>query len=128
MKQTLNRFAAALSFVIGAMAIFAGGQVLAGKLPNYYVIDWLPVYNVALGVLSMFLTAVLLWKRSPYALTAAVVTFSAHVLVMLILQLSYRDVVAPDSLRAMTIRISVWLIILAMLFIGSKTKNTGSVV
>lgn len=128
MKQTLNRFAAALSFVIGAMAIFAGGQVLAGKLPDYYVIDWLPVYNVALGVLSMFLTAVLLWKRSPYALPAAVVTFGAHVLVMFILQLGYHDVVAPDSLRAMTIRISVWLIILAMLFIGSKTKNTGSVV
>lgn len=129
MKQTLSRSAAVLSFVIGTMAIFAGGQVLAGKPPGYYVIDWLPVYNFGLGIVSVFLTAVLLWRRSPYALLAAMITFGAHVLVMLILQLGYRDVVAPDSLRAMTIRISVWLIILALLFVGAraKTNNPGSV-
>jgi hypothetical protein len=126
MKQNTYRIAAFLSLVIGAMAVFAGGQVLAGKVPDYYVIDWLPIYNFTLGILSVFVTAVLLWKRSPYALPAAVATFSAHVLVMLILQLGYNDVVAQDSLMAMTIRISAWLIILALLFIGSRQKNAAS--
>lgn len=126
MKQNMYRIAAFLSLVIGAMAIFAGGQVLIGKVPDYYVIDWLPIYNFALGVLSVFVTAILLWKRSPYALPAAVATFSVHVLVMLILQLGYSDVVAQDSIMAMTIRISAWLIILALLFIGSRQHNAAS--
>jgi len=26
-------------------AVFAGGRVLLGILPDYYIIDWLPVYN-----------------------------------------------------------------------------------
>jgi hypothetical protein len=36
----LNKVASALALVIGAMAIFAGGQVLSGTLPDYYVINW----------------------------------------------------------------------------------------
>lgn len=126
MKQNMYRTAAFLSLVIGAMAIFAGGQVLIGKVPDYYVIDWLPIYNFTLGALSVFVTAILLWKRSPYALPAAIATFSAHVLVMLILQFGYSDVVAQDSIKAMTIRISAWLIILALLFIGSQQRNAAS--
>jgi len=67
MKKYLFRIAAILALIIGAMAIFAGGQVLLGKDPGYYVIDWLPVYNFILGVLSASVVALLIWKRSPYA-------------------------------------------------------------
>ncbi|MDZ7843225.1 MAG: hypothetical protein U5K99_00245 [Anaerolineales bacterium] len=45
MNSLWNRTAAALAFIIGAMAIFAGGQVLLGNMPDYYVLDWLPVFN-----------------------------------------------------------------------------------
>ena len=41
-----------------------GGDELA------QVIDWLPIYNFTLGIVSVFVTAFLLWKRSPYALPA----------------------------------------------------------
>jgi hypothetical protein len=126
MKENLVRIAALLSVVIGLMAIFAGGQVLLGKVPDYYVIDWLPVYNFIIGVLSVFVTAVLIWKRSPYAWPAAVATLSAHVVVMLILQIGYSSVVARDSIMAMTIRISVWLLILALLFYSSRQGQTGT--
>lgn len=49
-----NRIAALLALVIGLMAIFAGGRVLLGILPDYYVIDWLPVYNFIMGAVSAF--------------------------------------------------------------------------
>lgn len=111
----LNKIAAVLAFIIGAMAIFAGGKVLLGILPDYYVISWLPSYNFALGVLSAFLASVVIWKNHPFALPFAMAIFSSHTVVMLILQTAYRHVVAPDSLVAMTVRLATWLAILALL-------------
>ena len=123
MIKNLDRFAAMLALVIGGMAIFAGGRVLLGNPPDYYVIDWLPVYNFLMGVLSVFVTTLLIWKRSPYAMPFAIATFSAHAVVMLILQVGYREVVAIDSIVAMTIRLIAWLIILAMLFFASRRST-----
>jgi len=126
MNRTLTRIAAILAFVIGAMAIVAGGQVLLGKVPDYYVINWLPTYNFTMGVLTDFLTAFLIWNNSKYAMPAAIGTFSAHAIVMLILQAAYREVVAPDSIVAMSVRLAVWLIILALMFFQSR-KNRAAI-
>lgn len=120
MNRILSKIAAVLAFIIGAMAIFAGGQVLLGKDPGYYVIGWLPVYNFTAGLLTVAVTAVLIWRGSRYALPAAVITLAAHVLVMVILQTAYRGVVAVDSIRAMTIRIVVWLVILGLMLVQRR--------
>ena len=124
----LTKVAAVLAFIIGAMAIFAGGQViLLGKVMDYYVIDWLTVYNFIMGLLTFFVTAILIWKNSRYALPAAIVTLVANIMVTVILLTAYKDVVAPDSIVAMTVRIVVWLIILALMFIQkSKTREAGA--
>ena len=53
----------------------------------------------------------------------AIGTLGVHALVMLIIQTAYRGVVASDSLRAMTIRIVVWLIILTLMFVGSRRQR-----
>jgi len=120
MNSIYRKIAAALSFIIGAMAIFAGGQVLLGKIMDYYVIDWLPIYNFSAGLISSFLTAILIWKGSKYAMSAAIGTVAIHGTVMLVLQTAYREVVAPDSIKAMTVRLVVWLIILALLIVQSR--------
>jgi uncharacterized membrane protein len=117
MNTILSKAASVLAFAIGAMAIVAGGKVLLGQDPGYYVIDWVPIYNFSAGVITVLITAILLWKNSKYALPAAIATLSGHSIVMVILQIAYRAVVAPDSLRAMTIRIVVWIAILALLLI-----------
>jgi len=122
MKSKLTKTAAALTFIIGAMAIFAGGQVVLGKAMDYYVIDWLPVYNLLIGLISSFFTAIIMWRGSRLALPVAIATFASHTAVMLILQTAYRDVVAPDSIQAMTIRLVVWLIVLALMIIPVR-KN-----
>jgi hypothetical protein len=120
MKSVLSKIAAVLAFIIGAMAIFAGGQVLLGKIPDYYVIGWLPVYNFAMGVLSALVVAILIWRTSRFALPAAVTTFALHAAVMLIIQTAYAEVVASDSIRAMSVRLVVWLIILVLLLVQKR--------
>ncbi len=120
MTSIFRKIAAALAFIIGAMAIFAGSQVMLGKIMDYYVIDWLPIYNFILGLMSAFITAILIWKGSKVALPAAIGTFASHGIVMLILQTAYRDVVASDSIKAMTVRLVVWLIILTLMIIQDR--------
>ncbi|HRJ42688.1 MAG: hypothetical protein KJZ86_00150 [Caldilineaceae bacterium] len=120
----MGRIAAILALIIGSMAIFAGGQVLLGKIPDYYVIDWLPVYNFTVGVVTVFLTAILIWKNNRWAMPAAIGTFSIHAAVMLILQTVYSQTVAPDSIVAMSVRLVAWLIILALMFFQSR-KNAA---
>lgn len=116
MRIHRTTIAAALALVIGVMAIIAGGQVLfLGRDPGYYVIDWLVVYNFTVGVLSVA-AAAWIWLRGWRARAVAAIVFSAHATVMLTLLAVYRVVVAPDSLVAMTIRLSVWAIIAGMLY------------
>ena len=121
MDRIYQKIAAVLAFIIGAMAIFAGGQVvLLGKVMDYHVIDWLPVYNLTLGLLSAFVTAILIWKNHRFALPAAIATFASHSTIMLILLTIYGDEVAPDSIQAMTVRIAVWIIVLGLMFFQRK--------
>ena len=126
MNTTLHKIAAVLAFIIGAMAIFAGGQVLLGKDPGYFVINWLPLYNYTMGILTVFITALLIWTNSKLAMPAAIGTFSIHAVVMLILQTAYRGGVAVDSIQAMTLRLTVWLVILALMFFQSRKSKAAT--
>lgn len=116
----MNRIASILAFVIGAMAVVAGGKVLLGILPDYYVINWLPVYNYTVGILTVFVTAALLWVNGKLARPVAAATLGIHVLVMLVLLTAYQNVVAIDSIVAMTVRIVVWLVILGLMFLQTR--------
>ena len=120
MSSIYRKIAAAIAFAIGAMSIFAGGQVVLGKIMDYYVIDWLPIYNLIVGIISAFITAILIWKGNKFAMPAAIGTFVSHSAVMLVLQMAYRDVVAPDSIKATTVRMVLWAIILTLMAIQSR--------
>lgn len=120
MKSILRKIAAVLALIIGSMAVFAGVKVLLGIDPGYYVINWVPVYNYTMGILTVFITAILIWRGSKLSGVAAITTFSLHTLVMILLQTVHRDVVAVDSIRAMTIRMIAWSIILVLMFAQSQ--------
>jgi len=120
----LNKIASILAFIIGAMAIFAGGQViLLGKEMNYHVINWLPYYNFTVGLITFLVTALLIWKNNRYAMPAAIATFAAHALVMITLLIGYKGVVAPESIKAMTVRLVVWAVILALMYLDSRAQH-----
>lgn len=125
-QNTLNRIASIMTLVIGLMAVFAGGKVLLGIMPDYYVIDWLPVYNFAMGLVSVLFCSVVIWKNNRLAVPVAVGTFGLHALVMVILQTAYREVVAPDSIVAMTVRLIVWAIILGLLITQRQINNRNA--
>ncbi len=120
MNNKLRKTAAVIAFIIGAMAIFAGGQVvLLGKIMDYYVIDWLPIYNFIVGIISVF-AAIIIWKGSKIVMPVAIAILASHVTVMLVLLTAYRDVVAPDSIMAMTVRIVAWIIITILVSIQAR--------
>jgi hypothetical protein len=123
MNSKLRKTAAVLSFIIGAMAIFAGGQVMLGKIMDYYVIDWLPIYNFVVGIISVF-AAIIIWKGSKIAMPVAIAILASNVTVMLVLLTAYRDVVAPDSIMAMTVRIVAWIIILVLIIIQAHRDKS----
>jgi hypothetical protein len=122
MKNYFNKLAALLAFGIGAMAIYAGVKPLLGNNPGYNVLNWLPLYNYTMGILTIFITAVLIWKNNRFAKPTAIGTFAIHSFVLIILQTAYRGTVAPDSLQAMMIRIIVWALILGLMFPQSRKE------
>lgn len=122
-QRNLHKAAAILALIIGGMAVFAGGKVLLGNDPGYFVIDWLPIYNAGMGLVSVLFTTVLLWTGHKYAVPAAVATFAMHSLVMLILQTMYREAVAAESQQAMTIRLIVWGLILILMWVQSRQRK-----
>ena len=124
MNTTLNKIASILAFIIGAIALVAGGLVLLGQATDYYVINWLLLYNYTVGVLTVFITAILIWANNKLAMTAAIATFGAHVIVMLILLNAYRGIVSAHSIQDMTVRIIAWLIILTLMFFQSRKQST----
>ena len=125
MNSKLTKTAAIISLIIGAMSIIAGGQVVfLGKVMDYYVIDWLPIYNIIVGFISVFFTAIVIWKDSKFAMPAAIATFATHTMVMLVLQTAYRDVVAPDSIKATIVRMVLWVMILVLMSTQSYKRKT----
>jgi hypothetical protein len=111
-----TRIAAVVAWIIGALAVAAGARVVVLSAdPGYHVIDWLVRYNLAVGLVTVLVTAVLIWRGSRYARAGALATLAAHGSVLLILVAGSRDVVAVESLVAMSVRVAAWLLIYALL-------------
>ena len=122
--MTSLKIAAGLAFLIGALSIFAGAMAMRGWNPGYRVLGWLPVYNFGMGILTVLIPAILIWKNHPLAFFAAITFFGIHLFATSLLLLKFRDVVATQSLLAMTFRLVVWLIILALMYFVQKTNLT----
>jgi hypothetical protein len=115
MSAILTRLPSILAFLVGASSIFAGGMVLRGWRPGYSVLSWLPVYNFAVGLLTL-IPAVLLWINHRYALAASIVTLGVHTIILLLLLTVFHGQVATQSIGAMTFRVVIWIIIFAWLW------------
>jgi len=59
-------------------------------------------------------------------MSAAIGTFAIHGTVMLVLQIVYQEVVAADSIKAMTVRLVAWLIILTLMIVQSRKNKKSS--
>lgn len=105
-----QKIAVVLSFLIGALSVFAGSKVLFGiDSKEYFVLTWLVIYNVVFGVISI-IAAFLLWKKKPYSKRLVIFILSMHLLVFIFLKF-FSATVAIESVSAMQFRTIIWIFI-----------------
>ena len=104
--------AAGIAVLFGVATLFAGSRVLLGSDPGYEVFRPLLVYNTAMGV-AYLAAGIAIWRSVNAGRYAAGVIFLLNLLVLVGIVVIYGSGggVAVDSLRAMTLRTVVWLVL-----------------
>lgn len=104
-----------VAVIFGLVTIIAGTRVLVGSDPGYKVFLPLLLYNTTMGVVYIA-AGIITWvnlKRGKYAAAAI---FALNILVLGVIGYLYTEIsnIAGESVRAMTFRTVVWLV----LFLG----------
>ena len=114
--------AVALAGFIGIMSIISGSLVLLGfREVGYTVLNGLVVYNVAVGVLSV-ITAFLIWKHFVLSKKMIFLILIFHISVLANLYF-FSERVAIESIKAMSFRVAIWLIIFILVQLGNSQKT-----
>lgn len=115
--------AAAIAVLFGIATLFAGGRVLLGSDPGYEVFRPLLVYNTAMGVAYLAAGAAL-WRRASTGRNAAGTIFLLNLLVLAGILFVYDNGggVAVDSLRAMSLRTVVWLLLFLAAWWAARSR------
>lgn len=103
---------AAVAVLFGIATLFAGGRVLLGSDPGYVVFRPLLIYNAAMGA-AYLAAGITIWRSINAGRYAAGIIFLLNLLVLAGILVVYHSggAVAVDSLRAMTFRTVVWLVL-----------------
>ncbi len=128
MKDAASRAAALVGFVFSAMSVVAGSRVLAGiDHPDYLVLPWLVIYNIAAGIVGV-VVAPGLWKPRGWAVHFARGLASAHgaVFAVLVARWVAGAAVANTSLMAMLLRTAVWVAIAIVTARALASKARGA--
>ncbi|ODT04411.1 MAG: hypothetical protein ABS52_05075 [Gemmatimonadetes bacterium SCN 70-22] len=112
--DTLQKATAIVAIAFGLATVAAGGRVLAGGDPGYVVYLPLLVFNTVMGV-AYIGAGVAAWRNARRGRSAAGAIALLNFLVLLFIVYQYQrgSAVAVDSVRAMTFRTAVWLVLLA---------------
>lgn len=115
-----------IAVLFGVVTIFAGSGVLTGSDPGYVVFFPLLVYNTVMGFIYIGV-GVVAWRNVHYGRNGAAAVFVLNLLVLVAIWLLYNSggAVAIDSLRAMTLRTIIWLLLFTGLFWLSR-RNPGT--
>lgn len=113
--RIIQRVLALAAALFGLVTIIAGARVLAGFDPGYIVFRPLLIYNTAMGI-AYVVAGIIAWRSHDQGKYAAATIFVLNFLVLAAIGFLYTagSAVAIDSLRAMTFRTVVWLV----LFLG----------
>lgn len=113
-RVLLRRLMSVIAIGFGLLTIFAGGRVLFGGVdPGYVVFGPLLAFNTAMGVVYV-IAGVALWRDRHWSVRAAgtIAALNLATLGTIIVLYASAGGVAVDSLRAMTLRSAVWLVLL----------------
>lgn len=107
--------AAIIALLIGLMSVISGSMVLLNyKIPDYTVLNWLVIYNVIFGGISI-VAAILIWKNNKSARKIILAILISHLLVFLYLYFLNQEV-DLESIKAMGFRVSVWIVIFLLTY------------
>jgi len=101
-----------VAVLFGLLTIFAGTRVLLGSNPGYIVFRPLLIYNTVMGI--MYAAAgIVAWRNIKQGMYMAATIFVLNLIVLTAIFFLYTDgsLIAVDSLRAMTLRTGVWLVL-----------------
>jgi uncharacterized membrane protein len=119
-KSTLSqKFAAILALLLGLMSVFAGSKVLLEiDAKDYNILVWLVTYNVIFGAISI-VVAYFIWKNYSKVKSLILFVLTIHFLVFIYLKFMSLTV-APESIKAMLFRTSIWVLIAILSLIIPK--------
>lgn len=109
---TRQKVLAGVAMLFGVVTIFAGTRVLTGTDPGYIVFRPLLVYNTVMGFFYVA-AGIMAWRNLEQGRKAAAAIFLLNLLVLVAIGFLYRSggAVAIESLRAMTLRTGIWLVL-----------------
>lgn len=107
-----QRIAAVVAVLFGVATLIAGTWVLSGSDPGYEVFRPLLLFNTAMGA-AYVAAGITIWRSLRRAWFGAGAIFLLNLLVLAGILLLYRrgGPVAAESLRAMSLRTVVWLVL-----------------
>ena len=127
--KIINKVTAVVAIVIGGMAIVAGTRVLTGlAVPEYEYFNTLVIYNVVMGLISLF-AGYLIWKNFEWALPLSALITGFHIIVLALLLTVFKDIIPSHSINAMLFRSAIWFVILFVLWMSeSKRKKSEALI
>jgi uncharacterized membrane protein YvlD (DUF360 family) len=125
--KIINKVAAVFAIVIGGMAIVAGTKVLTGfAVPDYEFFNSLIIYNVVMGLISLF-TGYLIWKNFEWALPLSALITGLHIIVLALLLTAFNDIISSHSINAMLFRSVIWFVILFVMWMSESNRKKAEV-
>ncbi len=122
--KIITKILSVVAVIIGLMAVVVGTRVLFGVFdPGYQYYTSLISYNIILGIVSI-ITAFLIWKRNGKALLFSGIITGLHFSVLISLLTIFSDIISDHSVKAMTFRFVIWLVITIVLWkLNPKLKD-----
>lgn len=110
--RVVQSIATASAVLFGVATLVAGGRVLLGSDPGYEVFRPRLIYNTTMGV-AYVVAGITIWRSFNSGRYAAGAIFLLNLVVLVAIIVVYHSggPVAVDSLRAMTLRAVVWLVL-----------------
>jgi uncharacterized protein YacL len=127
-KTILIKMAATVAVIFSLLTIVEGSQILFGITQlDYVVFTPLLIYNVVMGIVGLFIGA-LIWVNHKKALTLTSIVTVLHLFVLVVVAIIFISdgPVAIHSVKAMTIRSAVWLAITLVMWKTNQSIEISS--